>query len=301
MNKTQLSIGQCAALACLLEVNAPKPGNVNRGADFDDATLNDFAASAVAIGGSLGFLSRAKADGDTASWEDVPGDQGRVGEAVLRCVEATQRVARTNTNLGAILLLAPLACVPRDEQLRGGVAKVLNSLNADDARDVYQAIRLAAPGGLGEVDRFDVSGEPPASLLEAMRAAAERDVVAAQYATNFSTVFDDVAPKIVAGREANLSLPLAIVHTQIQLLAERGDSLIARKCGGDVSAQCRARAERVLDCGRPPEENYQRALRDFDFWLRSDGRRRNPGATADLIAAGLFVCLRDGLIAPPLG
>ncbi len=49
----QLTIGQSATLACILEAAAPKPGNVHRAADFDDATLNDFLASAVAIGPAM--------------------------------------------------------------------------------------------------------------------------------------------------------------------------------------------------------------------------------------------------------
>ena len=79
------------------------------------------------------------------------------------------------------------------------------------------------------------------------------------------------------------------------------DSLIARKCGIDVAEKCGVLAERVLGCGDPTSEAYQLALSDLDFWLRSDGNRRNPGSTADLVAAGLFVCLRDGSVQPPLG
>ncbi len=279
-----LSIGQCATLACLLEVNAPKPGNVHRCADFDDATLNDFASSAVAIGP---IIEQATQQG--------------VGKTVLQCIKATQAVSRTNTNLGTVLLLAPLATVPREAELAAGVGDVLNALTPDDARDVYQAIRLANPGGLGAVAQMDVAAAPPASLLAAMQAAADRDMVAAQYVTNFQCVLSNVAPAIAAGVAAGWTLPLAVVHAQLQLLAELGDSLIARKCGDDVNGQCRDRAGRVLDCGAPTGENYQRALGDFDFWLRSDGRRRNPGTTADLIAAGLFVCLRERSIAPPFG
>jgi len=280
----QLSIGQCATLACLLEVNAPKPGNVHRAADFDDATLNDFAASAVAIGP---LLEQAAAAG--------------VGATVLRCVQATRLVARTNTNMGAILLLTPLACVPRDASLELGIRKVLAALTPEDARDVYTAIGLAQPGGLGETAEMDVRGPPPDSLLAAMQAAAGRDAVARQYVTDFAHVLGDVAPRIVAGVDDGLPLPLALVHTHVQLLAERGDSLIARKCGDEINRQCVARAGRVLQSGSPREENYHAALSDLDFWLRSDGRRRNPGTTADLIAAALFACLRDGRIAPPFG
>ena len=283
-DRSRLGIGQCATLACLLELGAPKPGNVHRGADFDDATLNDFAASAVAIGPVL---------------EEAVSKP--LGETVLRCIEATQRVTATNTNLGTILLLAPLAAVPREVELSQGTHEVLGGLTPSDAANIYQAIRLANPGGLGDSAEMDVHSPPPESLLDAMRTSADRDAIAGEYANRFTRTLKQVAPAIVAARAHELSLPQAIVHVQVQLLAEFGDSLIARKCGDEVNGQCMARAQRVLQAGPPEDENYHRALSDFDFWLRSDGRRRNPGTTADLLAAGLFVCLRDELITPPFG
>jgi triphosphoribosyl-dephospho-CoA synthase len=279
-----LSIGQCTTLACLLEVNAPKPGNVHRSADFDDLTLNDFVASAVAIGP---IMAAAAVNG--------------VGETVLQAVHATQRLSVTNSNLGMALLLAPLACVPRDEPLRAGVARVLSDMNQADAVAVYKAIVVAQPGGLGEVDEMDVRSEPPGDLLAAMRLAAERDLVARQYANDFAEVFDEVVPAMISNRARNVALPHAIVDAQMRLLACHGDSLIARKCGVETSQRAKQFAQRVLDAGTPHDEDYWREVSNLDFWLRSDGHRRNPGTTADLIAAGLFVCLRDELVQPPFG
>jgi triphosphoribosyl-dephospho-CoA synthase len=146
---------------------------------------------------------------------------------------------------------------------------------------------------------MDVSGPPPALLLDAMAAASDRDLVARQYVTGFSLVLDEVAPALVRGREQGWSLTDAIIHTHVELIARHGDSLIVRKCGREIGRQVSAMAVDVLAAGGPGDENYLRALSDFDFWLRSDGHRRNPGTTADLIAAGLFAALRDGLIAPP--
>jgi triphosphoribosyl-dephospho-CoA synthase len=217
---------------------------------------------------------------------------------VLAAVQATSAVVRTNSNLGMILLLAPLAAVPRGRSLRDGMACVLRNLKADDARDVYAAIRLAEPGGMGEVKEMDVAGPPPDNLLAAMRAAANRDMIARQYVENFAQVFDFVAPAIVAGRQ-RWSLVESIVYAHVRTLAEFPDSLIARKCGEAVARESAARASAVLNAGQPGDESYYRAMADFDFWLRTDGHRRNPGTTADLIAAALFVALREGRIAAP--
>lgn len=277
-----MTTGQCATLACLLEATAPKPGNVHRGADFEDMTFADFVISATAIGPIM----------------DAAAENG-VGETVLKAVRATRQMVDVNTNLGTVLLLAPLACVPRDEPVESGVAVVLSNLTADDTCKVYGAIRLAEPGGLGEVAEMDVAGQPPSDLLAAMRAAADRDMVARQYAEDFDQVLRFVVPSLVEGRQAGWSLTSAIIHTQLRLMANFPDSLIARKCGPKVAQQAADRARTALESGEPSDESYLRALSDLDYWLRSDGHRRNPGTTADLIAAGLFVSLREGLIDPP--
>lgn len=274
-----LTTGQCAALACLLEATAPKPGNVHRGADFDDLTFNDFAVSAALI---APVFDRAVDDG--------------VGATVLGAMRATRQFVPTNTNLGILLLLAPLAAVPRDRRLAEGVRDVLAQLTAEDARQVYEAIRLAQSSALGKVDEMDIHDEPPADLLAAMAAAADRDTIARQYVDDFRLVLDEVAPRLAACVQRGWSLTTAIIHTHIELISRHSDALIIRKCGEQIGREAAARAGAVLECGDPRSSEFQAELGEFDFWLRSDGHRRNPGTTADLIAAGLFVGLRDGLL-----
>ncbi len=278
------TIGQCAALACLLEATAPKPGNVHRGADFEDVTYPDFVASGIAI---APVMERAA---------ELP-----LGQTVLAAVQATRAMTATNTNLGTVLLLGPLAAVPRERPVQAGVAEVLGRLSPQDARDVYAAIRLAAPGGLGQVAQSDVNAvDAPDDLLAAMRLAVERDLVARQYVENFHHVFACVVPWLAESLAAGMKLDAAIVHVHLRLMNAFPDSLIARKCGAETAARSAAEAAHVLECGPPDGESYQQRLADLDFWLRSDGHRRNPGTTADLIAAGLFVALRDGLLKLPL-
>jgi triphosphoribosyl-dephospho-CoA synthase len=278
-----LTIGQCATLACLLEATAPKVGNVHRGADFDDLTFNDFAVSAVAIGPAM----------ETAA-------ETGVGRAVLSAVNATRELVATNTNLGMALLIAPLAAVPRATLLTTAtVHAILEKLAPVDCELVYEAIRLAQPGGMGQVKSMDIANAPPSSLLDAMRAAADRDLIARQYSADFSLVLDDLLPRLVAGAKYGWSLTDTIIHSHLALLAQHPDSLIHRKCGPEIANRASAIAGHVLECGGPGDEPYYEALADLDFWLRSDGNRRNPGTTADLIAAALFAGLRDGLLSPP--
>jgi triphosphoribosyl-dephospho-CoA synthase len=281
--KTQnLTTGQCATLACLLEVTAPKVGNVHRGADFEGLTFADFVASAVAIGPAM----------------EQAAETG-VGRAVLSAVQATRQLVDTNTNLGMVLLIAPLACISRNEPLQTGIANVLLNLTAEDSALVYEAIRHAQPGGMGETKEMDVAGAAPSSLLAAMKAAEERDLVARQYTTNFALVLNEILPNLVHGQQRGWSLLDNIIREHVRLISAYPDSLIARKCGSEMATQASAYAAQVLAAGEVDDENYHAALSDFDFWLRADGHRRNPGTTADLLAAGLFAGLREGLLSPP--
>ena len=175
---------------------------------------------------------------------------------------------------------------------------MLDQLTPQDSADVYEAIRMANPGGLGKAKQMDVTESvAPPSLLEAMRAASDRDLIARQYVDGFQFVFDSPAEWIADDLARNVRLTDAIVHAQVRCIAQESDSLIARKCGPAIAEQTRDFARAVLRFGGPGHDEYYQALGDFDFWLRADGHRRNPGTTADLIAAALFVLLRDQRLA----
>ncbi len=285
MSATNLPAGMIAQVACLLEVSARKPGNVHRFQDFDDATYLDFALSAGAIVGPL----------DRASTQAL-------GPTILQAVEATRQFVATNTNLGMILLLAPLAAVPPEQPLRDGLARVLASSTLADARDLYRAIRLARPGGLGRSDQGqDVLDEPSVTLLEAMSLASDRDLIARQYASGFADVFDRFVPTLARElARPGRTLEAAIILAFLDFLADHPDTLIARKRGIAIAEEASGRAAAVLRSGWPDHPGSDDALAHFDAWLRLDGHARNPGASADLAAAGLFVALRIGIIPLPI-
>lgn len=264
-------------LACVWEATAPKPGNVYRGADFEDVTYADFLTSAAVIGPKIAL---APTHG--------------VGHAVLESIKAIHQAVGTNTYLGTVLLLAPLAATAPGIPVEAGLPSVLSTLTTADTHLVYEAIRLAKPGGLGKVDQADVNDEPPGiTLVEAMQFAAERDLVARQYTNNFTQVF--WAANRIEAHGSPLSK--AIIRAFLELLAAHPDTLISRKCGDELSQEVSQYAGRVLLCS---DDDYHAALADFDFWLRADGHRRNPGTSADIIAAALFVLLRDGRIEWPV-
>ena len=277
-----LDAGLCTQIACIWEATARKPGNVHRYQDFADTTYTDFLLSAAAIAPVMAAACRQ-----------------RVGMTVLESVRATRRTVGSNTNLGIILLLAPLAAVSPDKELSSGVERVLGGLDFEDARLVFEAIRLASPGGLGRAPEQDVYEEPTQTLRQIMALAAGRDLIARQYANGFAEVFEDGVPALLGGLQQTGSQEGAILFAHLHLLAHHPDTLIVRKLGRAEAEEAARRAQAVLDAKWPHERAGWAALTELDTWLRAEGNRRNPGATADLLTACLFVLLREETIALP--
>ena len=292
-------IAVAAQLACLLEVSAPKPGNVSPGRHFADTRYEDFLASAAAIGAPLAGAGTRP-----------------LGATIRLAIEATSRWCRSNTNLGIVLLFAPLARAAAElgsgpggeslsdpsegyrdsmlQTLRDAVRAALNATTVDDAREVYAAIRLAAPGGLGQADSQDVAGEPTMTLVEVMGLAAERDGIAREYATAFEVTFASGLPALARARRDGLSWDDAIVETFLTLVAAFPDTHIRRRAGADTARMVSERAEAALAAGGVRSEEGRRAVAAMDTALRDARNSANPGTAADLTAAAIFVMLLSG-------
>lgn len=278
----KFDVAELVQVASIWEVSARKAGNIHPGADFEGTAFTDFLLSAVAI--NMAFSDRC--------------ERG-VGLAVWRAVEDTLEYVGQNTNLGICLLAAPLVAVNISTPLtRSSVQPILDRLTREDTDCVYRAIRLANPGGLGEAPEQDVREEPTVTLLEAMKLAADRDMVARQYANGFADVFDFGVPAFLDGFARFGCIEAAVVGSQLRWLAEYPDSLIARKNGPEVAADVQMRAREVLRLGGIATPDGRRAGVQLDRHLRSNGNRLNPGTTADLITACLFVALRENRVKP---
>ncbi len=276
---TPAEVAAAAQLACLLEVSAPKPGNVSPDRHFHDTRYEDFLASAVAIGPAL-----------------LDAGSHRVGAIVRRAVEDTRRWTTSNTNLGIVLLLAPLA---KAAQLSGGtlrerLSRVLEGTTVLDAEEVYAAIRRAHPGGLGEAAAEDVSNPPSVSLRDAMRLAADRDAIAREYVTDFALTFEVGVPALRAALDERLSWGDASVDAYLRLLDATPDTHIGRKLGAKEAEAVSVRAREVLKAGGTRTTAGRAALAQLDAELRDPRNRRNPGATADLTCAAIFVVILEG-------
>ena len=278
--RTADSVAGAAQLACVLEVSAEKPGNVTPSHDFHDTSYEDMLRSAIAVGPEL---ARA-------------GERG-VGETVLAVVEASRRAASANTNLGIALLLAPLAkAALQGGPLRARLGATLRALDVADARAAYAAIRLSDAGGLHERVEHDVRSEPAVGLREAMASAADRDSIASEYVTDYGLTFETGVPALITALDDGLAVREAIVELHLRLLDHVPDTLIVRKVGHAAAARVSAGARDVLAAGGVRTDAGRRALGSFDVSLREPGNALNPGTTADLVTATLFVALVEGML-----
>jgi triphosphoribosyl-dephospho-CoA synthase len=256
--------------ACREELEAPKPGNVHVFADGHRMTASDFIRSAEAAAGPLA----------------EPGV--RVGRRILAAVEATRAAVGTNTNLGIILLCAPLAAAAEHDDLRGSLRTVLDKLDREDAEEAFRAIVLASPAGLGTVEQHDVRGPATGTLRQAMAAAAHRDRIAYQFSNGFADIFDLGLPECIAASGRWADPKWATLSVYLTFLAAFPDSHIVRKYGV-------ARAEEVHETARDyrrrlhlsdAPEHLLGDLMTFDDELKQRGI--NPGTSADLTVATLF-------------
>lgn len=287
----QWTLGAAAEMACLLEASAAKIGNVHPSASFSDMHFSHFLASGVASGPV--FAQSASQS---------------VGGLVLAGVRATRAQVGRNTNLGTLLLFAPLAKAyavrttdvshPPNTRLstadwRTDVHRVLERLTPEDSAEVYQAICAAQPNGLGTSDEHDVTGPPPDDLRVAMAVVADIDAVARQYVNSFKDVFARLVPWLCQELQHSGEALEAICRLQLRWLAHEPDGLIVRKAGRQVAQQVQRRAQDILHVCLQSDSpvSQQPSVQELDLFLRADGHRRNPGTTADLIAAALLVAL----------
>ena len=268
-------VAQAFHAACLAELSALKPGNVHVFAAGHGMETAQFEAAAKAAASALAA-------------------PGPVGRRVRAAVEASLAVAGCNTNLGIILLCAPLAVAAEGGgPLEARLAQVLEGLNIADAEEAFRAIAAASPGGLGASAEADVRAPASVTLREAMALAADRDAIARQYVTGYADVFALGVPALAGG-------PLErrrIEDAYLAFLATLPDSHIARKFGpGQAEAvRLEAVALRTRLEGLPPSERHA-ALLAFDTSLKARGL--NPGTSADLTVASIFAALIKERAAP---
>ncbi|MBL4884001.1 MAG: triphosphoribosyl-dephospho-CoA synthase [Planctomycetaceae bacterium] len=266
--------------ACLWEAEAPKAGNVHPKASFDDVSYEDFVHSARI---AAFMLARVDTRG--------------VSQSILDAVRAVNMQVGKNTNLGIVLLLGPMVAVAKDQTLQQGLPSILDALNVEDSCRIYEAINIAKPGGLSQVGEQDVLATPTENVRSVMELAQQRDTIAKQYTNNFQDVLDFGLTRLAhwwSATQGNRNQ--AIVGLHLDWMANYPDTLILRKCGAKIAEESAARAKEVLESNWSEAPQSLEKFAEFDDWLRTDSNKRNPGTSADLVAACLFAGLREGII-----
>jgi len=268
--------------SCLDELEALKPGNVHIHAAGHGMEVTHFKDAAAA---AAPFIARSGLS---------------VGARILGAVEASFTVAGLNTNLGILLLCAPLAVAFEIDSadLRASLSDVLARLDKNDARDAFRAITHASPGGLGDAPSHDVHGVAEVTLREAMAEAAARDRIAFQYVSDFEDIFGTGFSAINAARARGMQANWQTVTIYLAFLAEFPDTHICRKFGPEVAAAVRneAQAVRARFLSESEPAHAFDDLMTFDLKLKAQGL--NPGTSADLTVATLFADRLSSILLP---
>ncbi len=303
-------ISNCLELAMLLEVTASKPGNVNLTANFEGTRIEHFLASAVAAEASF---EKAAQRGITVSKNKLKISEVGIGQMIKECaadINAWQKGG--NTLLGTIMLFVPIAVAagmtPTEEdlifnfsRLRANLRLIVESTTAQDAINVYEAIDIAKPSGLGEAPELDVANpESKARLLkenvtlfEVFKIAADYDDICFEWVRNYTITFDLAYPHLMKQLKQG-DLNAAVVHTFLKILSERPDTFIARKAGVEKAREVALEAKNVLKLGGLKTSEGKKSIIELDKHLRASGNMLNPGTTADLTAAALGLCTLGG-------
>ncbi|MDB4532841.1 triphosphoribosyl-dephospho-CoA synthase [bacterium] len=275
--------------ACILEATAPKVGNVFPGQSFEDLSYIDFIAAAEIT--SNCFIH----------------SELRISQRMLDSVTQVQAQQGTNVNLGIVLLLGPIVAadeamhevkttsetsseasseIPEFSAWLSPISRSLSRLDEVDGANIYTAIQKATAGALGTSEQLDVNqAHESIDIREAMSVAKDRDQIAQQYNVEFRDLILNITPILFNSIQSAKDILTGICHAQIHLLTRAPDTLIARKNGMQVACEVQTRAKSV-------NPNNVAHLDSFDHYLRSKGHKLNPGTTADLLAASLYLLLR---------
>jgi len=303
-------VSGCLQLAVLLEVSAyPKPGNVHRTADFEGTRYEHFLASAVAV---RPHFKHAAKQGVLVYDEKIGLDKVGVGEIIKEAVEDVASWQNGgNTVLGSIILLVPVAIAAAItltggefsiHRLRRNIKSVVKSTTPEDAVNLYEAISIAQPGGLGKAPKLDVldatSGkkilEEKVTLYEVFKISAPWDSISSEWINDYHITFNIGYPFFTQQLEETKDINTAIVHTFLKILSQVPDTLIARKTGMPNAKEVSIQAKRVLGAGGLTTKKGLGLLQTFDKKLRSSAHNLNPGTTADITSAVLALAILNG-------
>lgn len=279
-------IAKLAQIASALEVSGyPKPGNVHRTRDYDDMVFEDFIISGIVIGDTI-----------REACSDVDVENPKLGKYILQAVAETDKWIQNNTNLGIVMMITPIAVAAAVsdsfDDIRENVKLVMANTSVGDACDLYDAINIADAGGMGDQDEYDVASENAKqelrdnnqTMYDVLKISAPWDMLAREMTSDMPAVFELGYPtyhKLIQEKSQNESCIL----TFLTILSHVPDTLISRKYDNDEALKVSLMTRDLLKMKDSPD--FHERLQEFDDYLFKN--KYNPGTTADLTAASIFV------------
>ena len=279
-------IAKIVQIASALEVSGyPKPGNVHRTRDYDDMFFEDFVISGIVIGDTI-----------REACTDVDVDNPELGKYILQAVAETDRWIKNNTNLGIVMMTTPIAVAASisdsSDDIRENIKLLMGNTSVDEACDLYDAINIADAGGMGDQDEYDVASdnakqelrENGQTMFDVLKISAPWDMLAREMTSDMPAVFEIGYPTYHKLREEK-SQNDACLLTFLTILSHVPDTLISRKYGDEEALKISLMTRDLLKMKDSPD--FIDRVSEFDDYMFKN--RYNPGTTADLTAASIFV------------
>ncbi|MBI5158896.1 triphosphoribosyl-dephospho-CoA synthase [Candidatus Micrarchaeota archaeon] len=324
-----------AVKACLLEaLSFPKPGNVTPFNEFEDLKHKDFVKAAKAIRKACELAARRGGEVKGGKRKARDAGLGELFFFAARDTMRKVR-KKTNVNAGIILLLVPLCAAyglvwerkwKSEREVKRAVEKIVSSASVDDVVLLFEALKMLKPRvkkslKRGEVDLLDEESEKrlrekKVCLREVLQASF--GFVPAELLNGFEKSFkiagwlEEEEKKMKKKRESErkdcageaigsasgvcnrkASERKIVAQVFLRALAEWRDSLVELKGGEKKAGEARGKAGEALKAGGVFSKEGMKEIMELDEWLRA--RRLNPGSTADLACAGIFIALMNGL------
>ncbi len=303
---------RCVNLASLLELSGwPKPGNVHRRQNFKDTRFEHFLAGIAAIQPNF----KEFCDNIYKNSLNIDEDYSLLNLGLF-FKEAAKEMMKWqkggNVLLGHILIFAPLVAAaticlkfnrPKFKDFVNNVKKVINDSTVEDTINLYEAIRICNPGGLGRIDKYDVYDKDSIknikndkiNLKRIFELSKDYDLISLEYSTGFNIILNEGFPYYFDIFKQTNEVNIATVNTFLKILAEHPDTLIIRKSGLDAALFVSNKASEILKEGGVSTDNGLNLIKELDEILQAKNGKMNPGTTADILAGIILCALMFGL------
>jgi triphosphoribosyl-dephospho-CoA synthase len=303
---------RCAQLSSHLELSGwPKIGNVHRTRNFSQTRYEHFLAGIVAI--QPNFISFLKRVSEKIQTKEENLSFIRLGLFFKSAAEDMMKwQSGGNVILGHILILAPLTsaaaiCIKLGltsiKEYKEIVERVINDASLEDTINLYEAIRICNPGGLGKIDKYDIYNdqsfkeliEDRVNLKTIFEYSMDYDLISREYANGFEIIINEGLPYFFDVFNQTKDINTSIVNTYLKLLSTHLDTLIIRKADKNSAIFVSNLALKILKYkGILTRKGLRLAIR-YDKKIQQENGKLNPGTTADLMTGIIFCALIFGL------